>query len=167
MPGFPVRHSITLLVVAILCETVDLIGQTPSACKRVEGFQEETLAPPPTCTSSVGLCTVAQMFGTLKGLARFTAAEFLPSADTPATAVIFVIGDTEVAEARLGPKRGTLIVKNAAAYRTVGNGDLVDNQTIIGGTGDFVGASGSLRISGNFLAETGGISRFEGTVCVP
>ena len=133
----------------------------------MEGYLEETLVPPPTCTSPVGLCTVARMFGHLKGEARFTASGFIPSADTPTTAVIFVIGDTVVADAKLEDNRGTLLVKNAAAYRTVENGDLVDNQTIIGGTGDFVGASGSLRISGNFLAETGGVSRFEGTVCVP
>jgi len=106
------------------------------------------------------------MFGHLKGRARFTATDFIPSADSPTTAVIFVIGDTIVADAKFEDKRGTLIVKNAAAYRTVGNGDLVDNQTIVGGTDDFAGASGSLRLSGHFLAETGGVSRFEGTVCV-
>jgi len=165
MGGFSTRQP--LLAVVALCGTVDLFAQGAPTCKRVEGYLEETLVPPPTCTSPVGLCTVARMFGHLKGRARFTATDFIPSADSPTTAVIFVIGDTIVADAKFEDKRGTLIVKNAAAYRTVGNGDLVDNQTIVGGTDDFAGASGSLRLSGHFLAETGGVSRFEGTVCVP
>jgi hypothetical protein len=77
-----------------------------------------------------------------------------------------VTGDTAVVDARLGAKRGTLAIKNAAAFRTVGEGDLTDTQVIVGGTGDFVGASGSLRVSGTFAAGSG-TSTFEGTVCVP
>ena len=135
-------------------------------CKSVRGFLEETQLTGPGCTSPVGLCTVAQMFGQLKGQAHFSATEFIQSADTPTTGVIFVIGDTTVVNARLGSKRGTLAIKNAAAFRTVGDGDLSDTQVIIGGTGDFIGASGSLRISGTFVAGSGTAS-FEGTVCVP
>jgi hypothetical protein len=35
-------------------------------CQRVQGYLEETLVTT-GCTSAVGLCTVARMFGTLKG----------------------------------------------------------------------------------------------------
>jgi hypothetical protein len=63
--------------------------------------------------------------------------------------------------------RGTLTVKNAAAIRMIGDGGLVDVQTVTEGTGDFVGATGSLRTSGNFLGATGGNSKYEGVVCVP
>src|SRR5262245_2160888 len=139
MPRLSIRQLVIFVVVITLCGTVNLFAQNASLCKRVEGDLEETLVPPPTCTSPVGLCTVALMFGHLQGQARFTAAGFIPSADSPTTGVVFVIGDTVVADAKLEDNHGTLIIKNAAAYRTVGNGDLVDNQTIIGGTGDFAG----------------------------
>jgi hypothetical protein len=107
------------------------------------------------------------MFGKLKGEARFVASMITLSVDTPVTGVVFVTGDTLLVDAKLGTKRGTLNIKNAAAYRTVGEGDLSDTQTIVGGTGDFAGATGTLRITGTFLAGTGGSSSFEGTVCVP
>jgi hypothetical protein len=99
-------------------------------------------------------------------LTRFIAKAITQSVDTATTGVVFVIGDTTVLGAALGSKRGTLVIKNAAAFRTVGDGDLSDTQVIVGGTGDFVGASGSIRISGTFVAGDG-TSSFEGAVCVP
>jgi hypothetical protein len=135
-------------------------------CRSVRGVMEETQVTGPACSSPVGLCTVALFHGQLKGQARFVATGITPSADTPATGVVFVIGDTSVVDARLGHRRGTLSIKNAAAYRTVGDGDLSDSQVIVGGTGDFAGASGSLRISGTFLAGAGTAS-YEGSVCMP
>lgn len=167
------RHPlIRVLVVTLACSpsfvpwpVVSARGD--AACKRVEGHLEETLVLPPDCTSPVGLCTVAQLFGNLKGEARFTASAIIPTADTPTTSVVFVTGDTLVVDAKLEGKQGTLLIKDAAAFRTAGEGDLVDVQTIIAGTGDLAGATGTLRIRGNFTAATGGSSSFEGTICVP
>ena len=135
-------------------------------CRFVRGGIEETQETGAGCTSPVGLCTVGQMSGPLTGQARFTASAFITSADTPSTGVVFVTGDTTIDDARLGLRRGTLIIKNAAAYRTVGSGDLTDTQVIVGGTGDFSDASGALRASGTFV-DGGGTAIFEGTICVP
>jgi hypothetical protein len=44
--------------------------------------------------------------------------DFIQSADTPTTGVILVIRDAMVVDARLGSKRGTLAIKNAAVFRT-------------------------------------------------
>jgi hypothetical protein len=156
----------TMALLSLLGTSAGFSTANALECKFVRGHLEETQVTGAGCTSPVGLCTVAQMFGHLKGQARFTATAIIPSNDTPLTGVVFVIGDTIVQDARLGAKRGTLAIKNAAAFRTIGDGDLSDTQVIIGGTGDFIGASGSLRISGTFVAGSGS-SSFEGTVCVP
>ena len=110
---------------------------------------------------------LAQMSGALQGEALFTASDIITSADTPATGVVFVIGDSIINDAQLSGKRGTLAVKNAAAFRAAADFDLVDVQTILGGTEDFAGATGSLRIRGNFVIGIGGTSTIEGVVCVP
>jgi len=152
-----------VLLVLVNAATAGAQGGT---CKRLEGFLEETLVSGPACTSAVGLCTVAKMFGHLKGEAKFTATAFIPTSDTPATGVVFVTGDTTIVDAKFEDRRGTLTVKNAAAFNTI-SGDLVDNQTIIAGTDGFAGATGSLRISGTFLADEGGTSKIDGTLCLP
>ena len=137
-----------------------------SECRQVRGQLDETLVTGPDCTSPVGFCTVARMSGALRGEAQFTASTITPSADTPTTGVVFVTGDTVIADARLAGLRGTLFVKNAAAFRTTA-GDLVDLQTVIGGTEDLAGTTGSLHVSGTFLAATGGSATYEGVVCRP
>jgi hypothetical protein len=161
------RRSFGVGLVLLASLTPRVPAAAGPSCQQVQGHLEETLVTE-GCLSPVHLCTVAQMFGKLKGQARFTASAFIPSADTPLTAVLFVTGDTLLVNAKLGGKRGTLNIKNAAAFRTVGDGDLADVQTIVGGTEDLAGATGSLRISGNFDPAAGaGSSSFEGTVCVP
>ena len=156
----------TLALLTLSAMTAGLSPANATECKPVQGHLEETLLPPPDCTSPVSLCTIAQMFGHLKGEAHFTASAIIASADTPTTGVVFVTGDSLIVDAKLGAKQGTLTIKNAAAFRTVGEGDLSDTQVILGGTGEFVGATGSLRISGTFVGESGTAS-FEGTVCLP
>src|SRR5215831_19572702 len=135
------------MLASIASGMAGLSGADAFECKQVRGHLEETLVTGSNCPSPVGLCTVAQMFGALQGEALFTAADIIVSADTPTTGVVFVIGDTVIVNAKLAGHRGTLTVKNAASFRTTGNGDLADVQTVIGGTEDFAGATGSLRIS--------------------
>jgi hypothetical protein len=165
------RHQVIGTMLALSTNAVigaALAASTAAAeCRDVTGHQQETPLVGQTCASPVGLCTIAEMSGVLKGDAVFTASAILPSADTSLTGVVFVIGDTVIANAHLGGKRGTLLVKNAAAFNTGASGDLADVQTIVGGTGDLAGASGNLRISGTFVAGAGGTSVYDGVVCVP
>jgi hypothetical protein len=132
-------------------------------CHHVYGTLEETAASP--CASPVDICTTSQLSGKLKGSASFIGSSVIPSADTPTTGVIFVTGDTTMTDVHFAGRRGTLLLKDAAAYQTTGNGDIVDLQVIVGGTGGFAGATGTLRLSG-FFANGSGQSEFEGTVCL-
>ena len=162
------RCSIRLFTVVLLLltsfRTAREVAAASATCKHVQGSLRETLVTSP-CASLVGLCTVAQLIGNLRGEAHFTASSFIPSADTPNTGTIFATGDNLIVNAQFEGRRGTVATKSAAAFRP-GSGDLVDLQTIIGGTGDFAGATGTIHTSGNFIG-TSGESTFEGTVCLP
>jgi hypothetical protein len=163
------RLAIVLSVALALLALSSPLGRSLASaaeCKAVRGHQEEVQVAGPECASPVGLCTIARLFGALKGDARFSATTISSSIDTPLTGVVFVTGDTVLEGAALGGRQGTLLIKNAAAFRTTDDGDLSDTQVILGGSGDFVGATGSLRISGTFVAGSGSAS-YEGTVCVP
>jgi hypothetical protein len=132
---------------------------------QVRGHLDEVPLEP--CASPVNLCTVARMNGSIHGDASFTAATITSSADTVVTGVVFVTGDTVIVDAKVAGHVGTIAIKNAAAFRTIGDNALADVQTIIGGTGDFTDATGSFRISGDFVPGVGGSSTYEGTVCFP
>src|SRR2546423_13562889 len=108
MLRFPLLRS-----AGILCAAPIALGVASAAaadCKAVRGHYEETALVGPQCTSPVGLCTTAQLFGPFKGNALFTASAIIPSADTPTTGVVFVTGNTTVSDARLGNRQGTLFL---------------------------------------------------------
>ena len=148
--------------------TVAVSTALAADCKVVRGHYEETAVPPPQCASPVGLCTTASLSGPVKGDGFFTASSIIPTPDTGVTGVVFVTGDTTVSNARFGNRQGSIFIKNAAAFRSIGDGDLTDTQVIVGGTGGFAGATGSLRVTGTFDGATGtGDMTFEGSICFP
>jgi hypothetical protein len=137
-----------------------------ASCQMVVGHYVEH-AVTEGCTSPVGLCIAGEYNGVIKGAFDGTATSLTPTADTPATAVVLFTSNSMI-HARIGGKQGDLIVKNAGAFHTAGEGEIVDMQFITGGTGAMANASGVLRASGTFDLATGmGESEYIGNICLP
>jgi hypothetical protein len=114
------------------------------------------------CTSPLDLCTLGRYWG-VQGAFGFTATSLTPAAnpDFAQTTVAFYTGD-----AVIRTKDGDLMIKDAGAFDIgpTSNGDFGAVLAIIGGTGDFVGATGRIRIEGLFV--NGCVDcRYRGEVC--
>lgn len=146
-----------------------LAGSSTGAAERcfeVRGRYTEQLATGPDCTSPVGLCIEGTYRGAIRGDFEGVATVLIPTADTPTTGVVLFISEARI-DARIKAREGELIIKNSGAFHTTGAGEIVDLQTIVGGTGELAGATGALRAEGTFTAELGGRSTYVGTVCLP
>jgi len=112
------------------------------------------------CTSPVGFCTVGRATGTINGDFVFTARAFVPS-DTPG--VILYTGAIVFTT-----RRGEVRCQDAGAYNVgeleSGPGPFASLCTITGGTGEWAGATGHIRIQGTFSLVAGGDSRYEGSI---
>lgn len=138
-------------------------AQADVRCRAVSGQYQERDASGPDCVSPVGLCIAGEYRGDVQGTFSGEATALIPTADTPATGVVLFTSDSRI-DARIGGRSGTLLIKNAGAFRTIADGSIVDVQTIVGGTGDFDGATGAIRGSGTFVGGAG-TSTYTGTVC--
>ena len=110
----------------------------------------------PTCPSPIGLCTAGRLEGTINGDFVFSATSLQPSA-TPG--VLFYTGEI-VAHT----SRGEVRCEDAGAFQTSPPGGVVDLCTITGGTGDWAGVTGHIRIHGTFTFAEGGNSHYEGVI---
>ena len=136
-----------------------------SRCVAVAGHYTERPVTGPGCLSPVGLCIAATYRGGVSGTAQAQATSIVATADTPATSVQLFTSDSTIT-GRAGHRTGTLIIKNAGAFASAGDGSIVDLQTIVGGTGELTGATGALRAQGTFTFPNGGTSHYTGTVCL-
>ena len=83
------------------------------------------------------------------------------TADTPATGVVFVTGDTVITI-----NAGTLITKDAVLLATTRNGEFGELDTMVGGTRQWLGATGKFTATGTF-ANGIGAGVYSGEVCTP
>jgi hypothetical protein len=151
-----------LLAVVLLPATS---SEASTGCLPVSGGYTEHPVTGPDCLSPVGLCIAATYRGGIRGDAEGRATSIVPTADTPTTSVQLFTSDSTIT-GRVAGRSGTLIIKNAGAFASAGEGSIVDLQTIVGGTGGLAGAHGALRAQGTFVFPTGGRSRYTGTVCL-
>lgn len=138
-------------------------GQVAAAatCKKVKGTLTLQALDPSACLSPVDLCAAGTYRGDLKATSLFTGTAFISTADTPTTGVVIATGDNLITTAG-----GTLSTKDAIVLETIGDGNFAEVDTIAGGTGEWAGATGTLRATGTFLNGSGE-GAYEGEICRP
>jgi hypothetical protein len=163
-PNTPAAFKIRFALAAALAMLTASEAATAARCRPINGhFTEQAFIE--GCQSPVGLCLAGTLSGAVTGTFVTTGTESIPTGDTPATGVVHFTADT-VVHARLGKLAGDIAIKNAGVNRIQATGEIIDLQTIVGGTGNFIGASGSIQTFGTFV-EGVGRSEYSGTVCLP
>jgi hypothetical protein len=162
------RIAIAVLFVASIVAVSALpVARTQAApaakCKLVRGHAISHTVSGADCASPIGLCAAGQLYGGIKGELNLVATSLAPTQDTPVTGVFTYTGDDVIKT-----KTGDIYTKDAGVLNLTPNstGDDMSIATIIGGTGEYAGATGSLRIYGTF-SETGGEFNYEGQICTP
>jgi hypothetical protein len=159
-------RSILTTGAAVVAALALSAGQSAAGgrCLEVRGSYVEHAVVGPDCASPVGLCIAGTYRGDIDATFAGAASSIVTTADTPATSVSLFTSDSTIT-GRVGQWRGTLIVKNAGSFAGGGDGSIVDLQTIVGGTGQQCGATGSIRASGPVTVARGGPSPERGTGC--
>ena len=134
-------------------------------CRSVRGTLDLIPVSSP-CTSPVGVCGRGDFRGVLRGPYTSELSTIQTTAETPQTGVVLITGDTTM-QARIGFRTGTLQFKDSGAFKTVGDGEFSELFSVVSGTGDFAGATGTLIVTGTFDFAGGGEGEYSGTVCVP
>lgn len=130
-------------------------------CRRVRSHLTLEADPVPACGSPIGLCAAATLRGSLRATTEFVGTSFVATDDTPATAVVLLTGDNT-----FHADGGDLFTKDAIVLSTVGDGEFAEVDVVVGGTGEWAGASGVLTATGTFANGVGeGI--LEGSICTP
>ena len=167
MPGNTLNRLAALAVVPVLAALALVLLATGTAgadasCRTGAGRFSLTALTGPDCTSPVGICARGSYLGPVLGSADFIATTLVPTVDTPATGVVLLTGDNS-----FDLRDGTLLTKDAIVLKTTGAGDFAEVDTIVGGTGAWAGATGTLRGQGTFTVQGGGQGSYEGEVCFP
>lgn len=155
--------SLGKTVALLLCLVPLAVGPAAAApnCKRVHSHLFIEAEAVPTCGSPIGLCATATLMGSLKATTEFVGTSFQTTVDTPDTAVVLLTGDNT-----FHTTGGDFFTKDAIVLSTVGNGEFAEVDTVIGGTGEWAGATGNLTATGTFVNGIGeGI--IEGEICTP
>ena len=130
-------------------------------CKQIHShlFIEADAIPP--CGSPIGLCGVATVRGSLTATTEFIGTSFVTTDDTPTTGVAVV-----TAENTFHTSRGDFFTKDTIVLSTTGDGEFAEVDIVVGGTGDYTGATGTFTATGTF-ANGIGEGFIQGHICTP
>ena len=154
--------------VAIACSAV-LGARADPACKPVNGSFEAQVVPPGVghCPDVADtFCTAGRVWGGIQGNYQFVITGALPSALIGGTpTVLFFTGKSTIflksGDQLLGTDTGSIDLPP-------GQGGFASLITFDGGTGDMSGATGQIRLRGEFDAAQATTSGdYIGTLCTP
>jgi len=122
------------------------------ACHTRHGIVGIEITGGPSCASPI-FCAIATFRGGLRGTSDFTGTSLIPTVDTPTTGIVMITGDNVIHTAE-----GDIYVEDAIVFNTGGKGEFAEVGTIVGGTGDYAGATGHLQalgenLEGSFVVE--------------
>lgn len=150
-------------IAALALALVALAAMPASAapnCKRVHAHLFIEAEAVPTCGSAIGLCATATLYGSLEATTDFIGTWSDKTVDTDITGVAVLTGDNT-----FHTSSGDFSTKDAIVLSGV-NGTFAEVDTVIGGTGAWNKATGTLTATGTFVDGIGeGI--IEGEICTP
>jgi len=151
------RWKLTMLAVVVAAAAgYGAQALASSDDRQAHGMLRSQVLTGPACGSPIGLCTAGRLTGTINGDFVFSATRLEPS-DTPG--VLFYTGHIVVQT-----QKGEVRCQDAGSFQVVAPGAVADICTITGGTGDWAGVTGHIRIHGTFTFEDGGFSHYEGLI---
>jgi len=130
------RFAFAFLVLALAVASVQPAA-ADSNCHTRRGSVSIQIFSGSGCTSAVGLCATVTFRGGLRGQSQFVGTSLVPTVDVATTGVVLLTGDNQIHTAD-----GDLFTKDAIVFNTTGNGEFAEVDTLVGGTGDFAGATG-------------------------
>ena len=151
--------AFTMLGLALLLATSSVAAA--SKCKKVAGKFTLTPVSGPACASEVGVCATGSYIGVLQASSAFIGTSFVPTHDVATTGVFLLTGNNTITTAT-----GTISTQDAIVLKTSGAGEFAEVDTVIGGTGAWANASGTITAEGYFGSE-GGAGVYMGEICTP
>jgi hypothetical protein len=131
-------------------------------CKPVVGSFEAHVVTD-GCTSPVGLCTAGRVWGGIQGTYSFVMTNAQPNGEPDVPTILFFTGHSQVTlkigDQVLGTDTGSIDLPP-------GNGGFASLITFHGGSGSMAGATGQIRLRGDFDPVAGTTSGdYLGTLC--
>lgn len=144
----------------VLASSTSYADQT---CKPVVGsFEAHIVPPPPLGDCLAAFCTAGRVWGGVQGSYRFDMTSLQNSGAVPS--IFFFTGQSEVTL-----KTGDVVHGTDTGSLDLGpNAGFASLITFTGGTGDYQGAGGQIRLRGQ-LSQTDGTTSgdYLGTICKP
>ena len=138
------------------------------ACKPVVGHFEAGVVPPGQghCPANALFCTTGRVWGGIQGNYQFIMTGETPSAPLGGLDTIQFFAGTSTIVLKKGSAQ--LFGVDTGSIDVGGQGGFASLITFAGGTGDMEGATGQIRLRGEFEAQEGATNGdYIGTLCTP